>query len=374
MMHRVRQMIIVFLLVCLTGCYDQHELEKVTLALTVGLDLDQKNNLLVYQRSPVFSREAKTKTEKYGILATTIQQSYTNFDAVDTAYTEGGKTQSLLMSKRLLQNKRVFPYLDVLYRDPKNATSLRMIAVEGPVSDIINFDPVDKPRLSLFLAQLVDTAVHRHITQKVTLRQFHYMTTEKGMTPFMSEVKKEKKEVRVLGTALLDKRGYYRASLNLRESALLDLLRNNQKEPYTFTIPVHFPDSEDNSRKKNITLATTLKKQTVNTMYEQGVFQFDINMKLTAAITERTFRLNLESEKEKKKIEAMIEKEINKQVAALLTKLQRHQVDPIGLGLYARAYQYKEWKNVQEIWPATFSKASLRFSAHVDIKNIGALK
>lgn len=374
MIQRVRQMIIVFLLVCLTGCYDRIDVERVTLALTVGLDLDQKNNLIVYQRSPIFSREAKIKTEKYGVQASTIQQSHTSFDAVVTASTQGGKTQSLLISKRLLQNKRIFPYLDVLYRDPKNATNVRIMAVEGPVSDVINFEPVDKPRFSLYLAELVDTAARRHITPKVTLRQFHYMTSEKGMTPFVSEVKKEKREMRVLGTALLDKKGYYRASLNLRESALLDLLRNNQKEPYDFTLPVEFPNAQENGHKKNITIVVTPKKRIVNTTYQQDFFQFDINMKLTAAITERTFRLNLEREEEKKKIEAIIEKEINKQIAALLTKLQRHQVDPIGLGLYARAYQYKEWKNVQEIWPATFSKSSLRFSADVEIKNIGVLK
>ncbi|MGG1264474.1 Ger(x)C family spore germination C-terminal domain-containing protein [Brevibacillus laterosporus] len=46
--------------------------------------------------------------------------------------------------------------------------------------------------------------------------------------------------------------------------------------------------------------------------------------------------------REQKEDETMIENESNKQLATLFKKLQRHQVDPIGLGLYVRAYHYNK--------------------------------
>ncbi|WP_374987756.1 Ger(x)C family spore germination C-terminal domain-containing protein [Paenibacillus sp. R14(2021)] len=40
-------------------------------------------------------------------------------------------------------------------------------------------------------------------------------------------------------------------------------------------------------------------------------------------------------------------------------------MDPIGVGLYARAYQYKAWKKVQENWGDAFSKADV--SVNIDM-------
>ncbi|MBN6188717.1 Ger(x)C family spore germination protein [Aneurinibacillus sp. BA2021] len=371
MMHGMRQVLIFILLICLVGCGDRVAIEDVTLTLSLGLDIDKKGNLLVYQRSPVFSREAKKKTEEYGLRAWTIRQSRNEFDAVVTNLTQGGKIQSLIIGRRLLQHKEIFPYLDALYRDAKNATNIRVIATDGPVHDVISLEPTDKPRLSIHLTHLIDTAARRHITPKVTLRQFYYMVYEKGMTPFVSEIRREKKEVRVTGTALLDKNGYYRTSLNLRESMLLDLLRSSKHGSYSLTIPVVFPDGTGKTTKKNVSFSVRDVKQNIQTAYQQGKFKFTINMKTNVSMTERTFHWDMA--KGKKEMEQIIEKELNKQFSTLIKKMQRHQVDPIGLGLYARAYHYNEWKIVKHDWPAAFSKASVQFASHVEIKNIGTI-
>jgi hypothetical protein len=56
---------------------------------------------------------------------------------------------------------------------------------------------------------------------------------------------------------------------------------------------------------------------------------------------------------------------------ALVAKMQRHEIDPIGLGLYARAYQFKAWEHVQDEWGHAFSKADVRIHIKTKIKNMG---
>ncbi|AKF94738.1 Ger(x)C family spore germination protein [Brevibacillus laterosporus] len=364
---------IVILVVVLTGCTDRIDLEDATLIVTLGLDLDEHNNLVVFETSPIFSREAKNNTDHFDVQSSTVQRSYTNFDAVVSASTRNGKMQLLLIGKRLLKQKEILPYLDALYRDPKNSTNLRMIAVDGPVSEVIHFEPKNKPRLSMYLSKMIDTSAMRHITSKVSLRKFHYMMVEPGITPFISEIKKDKEELRVVGTTLLDDKGYYRTSLNLRETELLDLVRNNQKASYSFTIPVK-KSGDNNKNKKNISILVKPQRRYITTNYQDGVPQIDIEMKIVSSVTERTFQMNLEKEGNKRKLEAMIENEINKQMATLIKKLQRHQVDPIGLGLYVRAYHYNKWKAINKPWTDIFAKSSIRFTSHVEIKNIGVVK
>ncbi|WP_232697430.1 Ger(x)C family spore germination protein [Brevibacillus daliensis] len=372
MRQGIYKFVIVILIVVLTGCTDRIEIEDATLILSLGLDLDEKNNLVVYERSPIFRRGTHGKTDHTGVHAATVQRSYSNFEALISTSIYNGKTQLLFIGKRLLQRKEIFPFLDSLNRDPENATNLRVIAVDGPVSEVINMEPKDKPRLSIYIAQLVDTSALRHLTTKVTLRQFHYMIVEPGITPIISEIRKDQKELRILGNALLDKKGYYCTSLNLRETQLLELLRDTQRTPYEFTFPVRLPGNHSKN-KKNISISIKPKKLKITTNYHNGVPQFDIDIKLVGNITERTFNMNLDKEANKRIIETIVEEEMNKQMATLIKKLQRYQVDPIGLGLYVRAYHYNEWKAIEKEWPKTFAKSTIRFTPHVEIKNIGVL-
>lgn len=83
-------------------------------------------------------------------------------------------------------------YLDPFYRDPKNTVTTRVVAVDGPVSDVIYYNPKDKPRLPLYLTKLVDTASLRNITVKTNLQELHEQIADKGLTANMTEMKKRK--------------------------------------------------------------------------------------------------------------------------------------------------------------------------------------
>lgn len=174
----------------MTGCFDQTNVEDVSLTLVLGIDLDRNDNLLVYISSPVFNKEAKIKEETTGVKSATVRKSRDQFDATVMALTSGSKTQIILVGKRLLKRKNWENHLDPFYRDPKNTVTARVVAVDGPVSDVIFYSPKDKPRLPIYLTKLVDTASLRNITVKTTLQELYEQRADKGVTANITEVKK----------------------------------------------------------------------------------------------------------------------------------------------------------------------------------------
>ncbi|WP_088830103.1 Ger(x)C family spore germination protein [Paenibacillus tyrfis] len=358
-------------LLFVTGCSsDKINVEDLTLGLMLGMDLDQDNHMVYYLSSPVFNKEAKKKNEEFGHKAETLRQSMSGFDAMTTGLTIRGKVQVMLIGKRVLQHPDWFRLLDVAYRDAKYSVNARVVAVDGPVSEIINFYPLDKPRLPLHMTKLIDTANRRGLTVKTTLQELHRQMYEKGITPSISEVKKNKAVV-VTGTAVLNDRGKYAELLKLKETTLLLILQKNVKE---MNVSVEIPGKGHGGpiRKNIITFRIKSAKTKIKTKYVQDRFQFDIDIKLPIALSERLFPFDVR--KEGDKLQKAIDEQLKRQFEQVIHSFQKHQIDPIGLGLYARAHEYEAYKKVQEHWGGAFAKADVKLSVKTEITDMGPVK
>ncbi len=83
--------------VLLSGCMDRIDLEDATLALMTAVDLNEKNELLFYISSPVFSHEAKKKAEQFGVKADTMRGARIEYDRLVTALTVAGTAHLISM-------------------------------------------------------------------------------------------------------------------------------------------------------------------------------------------------------------------------------------------------------------------------------------
>jgi Ger(x)C family germination protein len=372
MNRKLRILLLAIIVFWLPGCSDRLDLENMTLGLIVGMDLNQHNELVVYISSPVFSKEAKEKSQKIRVKATTLRQSRAGLDSISAGLITGGKTQILLIGKRLLQHGDWFPLLDAEYRDTKNSLTVKVAAVDGEVSKILALPLKDKPRLPLYLTDLIDNAAKRNLTTRTTLQLLHRQMYEKGLTPYLPEFKIEKKEIKLMGTALLDKRGKLVATLNHQESGLLRILQSGKKGQFSFTVPIPGEQKDDTTGKNKLSFSVSSVKSKTKTSYHNDHFQFNMNLKMVIVLTERLFPFDMK--KNQKKLEQQIQEQVQKQMEQLIKKCQRHLIDPIGLGLYARAYQYEEWQKVQEHWGDALAKSDVKISVKTEIKYMGAVK
>lgn len=357
------------LAVALTGCYDQTDIEDVSLTLVLGMDADENNRLLVYLSSPVFSKEAKVKEEHFGVKTKTIRASRDRFDAMVMGLTTGSKTNIFLIGKRLMEQPEWHHYLDPYLRDPKNKVTPYLIVVNGPVSEVIGYAPKDKPRLPLFLTKLMKTAIRRNVTVQSTIRDFHKQMVEEGITPSMAELQLKRK-LELSGTALLDQQGRYKLTIDSQQTKLLRILQQKTNGEFTFTLSVPPSLREDDDGMNKLSLSTQRINVKTKVRYDK-TFVFDFDITMGVAITERLFSFDI------RKHSDVSEKELDKQFQTLfqrfIRRIQDAKIDPIGLGLYARAYTYSEWKNVQDHWGEALSEAKINVKVKTIIAGMGTI-
>ena len=360
---------IFLLFVPLTGCVDQTNVEDVSMTLILGIDLDEEDNLMVYMVSPVFEEEAKEKDETNVVKSVTIRNSRDEFDATVMGLTSGSKTQVILIGKRLLEKKYWTNYLDAFLRDPKNTVTPRMVGVEGPVSDVIFYKPKDKARLPVYLTKLIDTAYKRNITVKTNLQEFHTQIMEKGITPSITALKKNDK-LSLKGSVLLDEKDKYKIIISPNENKLLRILQHKTKGDFPFT--VELPSESNNKEKRWLSFSPLTLKVKTMVKDEKNHFRFDINIKMKIALTERLFQANVREDAAK--LQKSIETKMNGEFKSFINKIQKAKIDPVGFGLYARAYEYPKWKKVQDHWGKAFSKADVHVKVNVTIAGMGTIK
>ncbi|WP_261302497.1 Ger(x)C family spore germination protein [Paenibacillus andongensis] len=361
--------LIMAVLLFVTGCGNTVYLENQQFVLTEALDFDENNKLIVYTSTPVFNKEAKDRFKITSTRANTMRKSKGEIDSKTSGTLAYGKSQNVLIGKRLLQHRNAFPYMDVLFRDSRNEINANVIVVDGTVKDVMYTNMSDKGLISNVIKQLAESSYKSRITVQTSLQEFHQQIKDKAMTPVLTEMKVEKNDLVISGTVLLHKDGTYAASLNHQESSLLLLLQRNVKNPIPLTF--HIPPEMFHTDEKLSYVSFNIKKAKpkMKANFEGGDLTIDIKMKVQIDLTERTFALNLDEKK--KQLEQVIEKELKKECEALIKKAQKYQIDPFQFGVRVRAYQNKDWKKVEDTWGKALSEATVNVSPKVIIKSIG---
>lgn len=360
-------LILIAFILSITGCGDRLQLDKATLSLIFGLDL-KEGRLEISQRNPVFSKDAKEKSEELSIDANSIRQSRDNLDMMSTGNIVGGKLQILLIGKALATEHDIFKLLDVIYRDPKNAITARMVTVDGTVEEIMTFRPKDKPRMSEYLNGLLDSTKRSESTLFSTMQHFHRHYFEKGITPFMPEIKLVKDGILVSGSALYDNDGKYVTSLTRHESSLVLLL---QKEViYPVPISLVFKKSEEDLPVV-VSFDVINLHEKINTTLENEQLKIHFDLTLQIRISELIHELD--AEKDEVKLEKLIKNQLETEMLNLVSKLQENKLDPIGLGIYVRANHFEYWEEIKDDWGMAFSEVPVTISSKIYIDNFGVL-
>ncbi len=354
------------------GCMDRMDIENISLALIIGLDLDDNNNLEVSISSPVFSREAKRKTEVYTAKSLTMRASQDEFDKTFKAFTSGGKSQILLVGKKLMMQKHWFALLDPLLRDPKNSTTARIVLVDGPVSEVIHYNPLDKPRLPIYLTYLIDTASHLNLATRTTLQELHSINLDKGITASIAELRFDDK-IFIKGSALLSENGIYKLSIGDEETRLLRMLQGEKNGEFKFTLEHEGAAPGNGIVPRNLyTISAVKYSRRLKTGYAQDHFTFDFHFHIRVSLLEKLFPFDVL--KSGDVLEAEIARKLEDKFRSLIQKFQQAKIDPIGLGRFARAYRYNEWKPVENKWSATLSDADINVKVGVLIAAMGSIR
>lgn len=378
MAKRTKAILACLLLVIASGCGDRVNVEDTTMPLVYAFDMTEDHQLMMYQASPNFSKESEKMFQVYGSKVHTNRQGREVFNSTSPGIISPGKLQVLMFSERMLKKQGLMPYLDVIYRDPKNTGTMRIVAVKDSISSVMNSEFTDKPILPLYLTEVIDVGKKYNNTVFTTAQDAHILLFDKGITPAISEIKKEEKGLVVTGSALLNKQGKYVMSLSRRESALLLMLQKKAKMPVVFTVRMprlsfKKPNVlQDTKGTDYITVNVSDIGHKISVEHKDDRFFFDMKMKCTVVLSERTFDVDMKKEQER--LAAVITDQLEKELNGLIKKVQARKLDPFGFGWKARAQQYQYWKKVENNWPKAFSKATVTVTPTVEILTYGVVE
>lgn len=343
---------------------DRIKLDDSAMLMVTGLDLSENGQLKVQSLVLSFNEEAKVNEIPLTVTAQSLRQARSKFNLQSNGAVVAGKLQIVLISKKLLQSKQLIPYIDAVYRDPKVSNNALLVVCDGSIEQVIHMKLENQPIITEYLRKLIHLGFKEDVTVETTLQNFHYLDSEKGITPYIPEIKPGSKSLTITGTALLNNNKKYEMHISPRQSALLLFLQNKLDLPVSYTAPLNL-----NGKKIILSMNIFKGKSKIRPSYKQGRFHFDIHLPMDVEITEMNSHIDIG--KEMKVLEKAIELDLKKKVNSFIHKLQQHKVDPIGMGIVARAYQYNKWKTVEDHWDKAFADAVITVTPEVTIKRHG---
>ncbi|MCU5404241.1 Ger(x)C family spore germination protein [Bacillus cereus] len=367
---------IVICCVCLIGCSQRIPLEKVSLILLIGLDRAPNGDIKVGTSIPLFHHKQQKSTIEHWTQASTVYTGFSKIDTKLTGFMTASKAEIILIGKKLAQEANWLQELDSSYRDPYATINAKVVLVDGLAESIFQINRPDKPALPSYINDVIESSIQNNQSVSSTIQQLMREQNEEGITQTVPIIKKTKNEIDTVGIAFLNHQGKYITKIPKKDVKFFNLLNKTQVAGRMILHLALAPKGFDKKPNSSVLVQNTKRK--INVDFQKGKFIFNIDVNMNVSLIEKTSnnlnKTHSQDNKNISKLEHEIQQEFDKKLHIILQDMQKNKIDPLGLSLYARAFQYKEWKKVKEDWLQSFSKAKIRVHTHIKIKDTGTIR
>lgn len=367
---------IVICCVYLIGCSQRIPLEKVSLILLIGLDKAPNGDIKVGTSIPLFHHKQQKSTIEHWTHASTVYTGFSKIDTKLTGYMTASKAEIILIGKKLAKEENWLQELDSSYRDPYATINTKVILVDGPTEEIFKIHKPSKPSLSSYINGVIESSIQNNQSVSSTIQQLMREQNEEGMTQTVPIIKKTKNEIDTVGIAFLNRKEKYLTHIPKKDVKFFNLI-NKPKSNDRMILHLALPPKKSN-KKTNTSIFVQNATRKVDVDFQNGKFIFNFNIYANVALIEKTNANLINGHYDNKKninnLESAIQKEINSKLQNMLHDIQQNKIDPIGLSLYARAFQYKEWKKRKGDWLQALAEAKINVKTHVKIKDTGTIR
>ncbi|MDR2994332.1 Ger(x)C family spore germination protein [Bacillus cereus] len=366
---------IVICFVYLIGCSQRIPLEKVSLILLIGLDRTPNGEIKVGTSIPLFHHKQPKSTIEHWTQASTVYTGFSKIDTKLTGYMTASKAEIILIGKKLAKEANWLQELDSSYRDPYATINAKVVLVDGPTEEIFKIHKPSKPSLPSYINSVIESSIQNNQSVSSTIQQLMREQNEEGMTQTVPIIKKSKNEIDTVGIAFLNRKGKYLTHIPKKDVKFFNLI-NKPKSNGRMILHLELPPKSNKRPNTSIFVQNARRKVDVN--FQNGKFVFNLDIYANVALIEKTnanlIKEHYNNKKNINNLKSAIQKEINTNLQNMLNEIQQNKIDPIGLSLYARAFQYKEWKKLKGNWSQAIAEAKINVKTHVKIKDTGTIR
>ncbi|BCU81942.1 germination protein KC [Polycladomyces abyssicola] len=362
--------LLIVLLLILPGCWDMEFIKDARLIYATGFDLmpDGKLMFTVTIRDVIESGGgAQQHNTVMKSVARTTRESRDMIQSMVAGKLSAYKIRVHVLGESVAK-KNIFPFMDVLYRDPKSALNARVCVAEGKAGEILQLNKVGVTFIGETVNEMISSEEQMTVVPKENVNSIAPVMWDHGQDFTLPIVKKVEKNVKVTGSALFH--GHHMTGkLNRQESTLMLLMAGRKAKLARLTIPV---DQKQNPQLANyITFEVKKAEPKMKVTVKPGNrIDVDFPMKLTVSAVE--YPLGELSQK-------TVVQRLNKQLSAILTarsqqviqKMQRANCDVFGVGRQLIAFHHDTWKQLH--WKTDYRKVRFHPRVQVEVTGSGIL-
>ncbi|MCM3595068.1 Ger(x)C family spore germination protein [Metabacillus idriensis] len=325
----------ILLCMCLlSGCIPVSKvLEDVQLIQAIGYDYVNEKEFQVTAGATYTPPGIQSKPQNVALTAVgrTSKHIRQEIQAQSPRPIEIGRVGVILFDEELARSG-IDDLVDNLQRDPNIGRDISLVVSKGKSNEILSTESEQHESVSQFVIDIVKQNMERTIPS-INLHHFLFHYRGLGFDPFLPLIEKKGDLIQVSGVALF-KGDHLAETIDLKEGYILKVLYEKIRKGI---IEVDIKEDKQVSI-QNLSSNTKFKPEKTANGYT-----FNVRIKMDGRVMEGG-GLDLTQKKNIEKIEKKSEEMLEKEALVLLEKLQKLDVDPLGIKEELRQEGYKDWK------------------------------
>jgi len=385
-------LVLVFMCIFLTGCWDKVEIDRNAFVSVIGVDVgkDIRNKKVledVKPGEPFGERDLKRLNVTFAfpdISKYTSQNpeissdkfvktpAYSMEDALSNAVSKSSRTLNLGHSELLLLSDELLQYpeqikeiADFLSRSPLVNRTMYVVMTEGNVEEFFNFNIEMEKTLGTYLTGLMESSKRNASILPVNLNEFLILLGDNGNAIIPAiKIDKDKNEMLIDGIAII--KGYKHVGiLSPQDTTVVEMLRgkliSGKKVIYKDKVPIDF--EIDNLERK------------IKVTEDNGKLLFKINIDIEGRIKEYKVDRELFYDDTIEEIEKYFSNSLSEEGQKIARRVQReYGVDIFGFREQITKFMPSTWEKVKGDWEKAFKDAEIDVNVDVKARRIGTRK
>jgi spore germination protein len=362
-----------------TACMPSEKiLEKQGISTIIGFDfLDEdtyKGTISLLQ----FDRKEEKTSVTISAVGTTSKQIRQNLEQQTSHDLTSGQLRTILFDKDMAEMIGISSFLDTMQRD-RSIGSLIFLAITNNAENTINNKNYEEyPEMGSYIYQLLDKHKKNEMLINCNLHEFISTLYEIGIDPTLPIISNENGVAPYINGVALFKEDKMVGSISLIKTLYIKLFTNHNAllGDITLNIPAEVLEKKGiklvekpKVDKFNITIHPIKYRGKVELSKEESV---NLNATISVSILELQPTITIKNKESIKKMELIIEEELNKEFGDILEGFRKLNTDPIGIGREMksiRKYSSLNEKDLREKYSALKLKPNIK----VEIKRTGAV-
>lgn len=350
--------VIYFLVVLafLTGCVEQKIIDDINIMSAVGYDAKEDGKVKGTIVIPVYKADQSISNESFVSEAKVSKEINRQSQMKSADPLENGGIEVVLFGKELAE-RGLYEITDTFERDAGIGSRLYLAVVDGTADKVLEKNLGNLGTGSYLSTLLEHNMQHRELPQS-NLHLFMNSYYSDMKDPFLPYVKLTGNKVKIIGIALFnkDKAIDY---LNDKDMFFFKILMQNFRNgAYTFKVGKEYVTTYNitTKRKYHIKDALTQPKVKLHVKLEAHIREFS-GRKLDPKVIDQTGKA--------------LEEQINMRTKELLEKFRDDNIDPIGIGVLAKA----QTRNFNEDkWNEVYHNTTFDVTSKVLITETGVIE